>query len=151
MTEKHIFIGLGGSGVNTVATVKYKIYETLVATSHKSRLDQLKADYRFLFVDTDNNDVLGANKEYGSRFENGREIFINPVNELLDLGPQNPRRIMDEARKTVNYQVSKRLIEACTEEGMPGFPTRPCGMGPALSGCRAGLPLPTWRMSLFPN
>lgn len=115
MAEKHIFIGLGGSGVNTVATVKYKIYEKLTATSHKSRLDLLNDDYRFLFVDTDSADILSNNERYRDRYEYGKVDFIDPSNELVNLGDQNPKRIYEESEKGKNIQINKRILEACDE------------------------------------
>lgn len=115
MAEKHIFIGLGGSGVNTVTTVKYKIYEKLAATSHKSRLDLLNDDYRFLFVDTDSNDILSNNERYRNRYEYGKVDFIDPANELINLGDQNPKLIYEESLKEKEFQINKRILEACDE------------------------------------
>ena len=57
MAEKHIFIGLGGSGVNTVSLIKYKVYERTKGTEMKSRLQVMNETYRFIFVDTDDRDV----------------------------------------------------------------------------------------------
>ena len=115
MAEKHIFIGLGGSGVNTVTSVKYKIYEKLVATKYQSRLDLLNADYRFLFVDTDSNAIDANNKSYGVRFENGSVDFIDPNKELIDLGDQNPRQIYIEASKDKTTRMNKHILEACDD------------------------------------
>ena len=63
MAEKHIFIGLGGSGVNTVSLIKYKVYERTKATEMKSRLQVMNDTYRFIFVDTDSRDIENKNKE----------------------------------------------------------------------------------------
>ena len=115
MAEKHIFIGLGGSGVNTVATVKYKIYEKLAATAQNSRLDLLNADYRFLFVDTDAEAIIRNNNYYSTRYENGKVDFIDPENELIDLGNQNPKQIYIEASKNKNIRMNKRIVEACDD------------------------------------
>lgn len=125
MAEKHIFIGLGGSGVNTVTTVKYKIYEKLVATSHKSRLDLLNDDYRFLFVDTDYNDINRNNEKYRDRYEYGKVDFIDPVNEWVNLGDRNPRQIYLEAEKEKNVQLNKRILEACDEKIAARIPNNP--------------------------
>ena len=113
MAEKHIFIGLGGAGVNTVTTIKYKIYEKLIATRHKSRIDQLNDDYRFLFIDTDSRDINANNEKYRDRYEYGKVDFIDPANELIDLGDQNPKQIYEEALKEKNIQINKRVLEAC--------------------------------------
>ena len=64
MAEKHIFIGLGGSGVNTVSLLKYKVYERTKGTEMKSRLQVMNETYRFLFVDTDRRDIADANEKY---------------------------------------------------------------------------------------
>jgi hypothetical protein len=113
MAEKHVFIGLGGSGVNTVTKVKYKIYEKLVATEYKSRLSLLNDTYRFLFVDTDTKDINSNNDEYRDRYEHGKVDFIDPQKELIDLGDQNPKLIYEEARKAPNIRMNKRILEAC--------------------------------------
>jgi hypothetical protein len=114
MAEKHIFIGLGGSGVRTVSTLKYKIYANLEETRSESRLDQLNAKYRFIFVDTDNNDIDKANKNYENQFENGETELINAKSELLDLGNENPSTIFESFKRRPEYQINKRIVEACT-------------------------------------
>ncbi|MDR3194440.1 MAG: tubulin-like doman-containing protein [Tannerella sp.] len=113
--EKHIFIGIGGSGVNTVTKVKYKIYEKLTATAHKSRLELLNGKYRFLFVDTDAKDIKSNNEEYRNRYEHGKVDFIDPGNELVNLGDQNPKAIYREARKEPRFQLNRRILEACDD------------------------------------
>lgn len=129
MAEKHIFIGLGGAGVNTVAQVKYKIYEKLIPTRHRSRLDQLKENYRFLFIDTDNKDVNDNNALYKDRFEHGTVNFINAANELVDLGDQNPRMIYDEARNNQNIRINKRIYEACDSKIAADLPNQDLRVG----------------------
>lgn len=116
MAEKHIFIGLGGSGVSTVSKVKYKIYEKIKPTSLQSRLDLLNHDYRFIFIDTDNKDINSANKEFASRFEGGKEKFINENKELVDLGLNNPKAIYREAKNNTNIRLLKRIVESCNDK-----------------------------------
>ena len=62
--DKHIFIGIGGSGCQTVSQIKEKVYEKRFkeATAAKSRLEQMNDSYRFLFLDTDQRDIDEANK-----------------------------------------------------------------------------------------
>ena len=96
MAEKHIFIGLGGSGVNTVSLIKYKVYERTKATEMKSRLQVMNDTYRFIFVDTDSRDIENKNKEYRNLYEGGKVDFINKV-ELLNLGDINPYISYQEA------------------------------------------------------
>lgn len=114
MAEKHIFIGLGGSGVNTVSQIKYKVYERTRGTEMKSRLQVMSETYRFLFVDTDSRDVAEANVNYRNLFEGGRIDFINDV-ELLNLGDINPYISYNEAKNAPDLKINRRIIEACPE------------------------------------
>ena len=54
MIDRNIFIGLGGSGLNTVANLKYKIYANQTSGVP---YDAMNDDYKFLFCDTDQADV----------------------------------------------------------------------------------------------
>ena len=62
--EKHIFIGLGGAGCQTVSKIKEKVYEKRFKneTAAKSRMQQMNDSYRFLFIDTDQRDIDEANR-----------------------------------------------------------------------------------------
>ncbi|GEM_PF-3847347 len=110
--DKHIFIGIGGAGVKTVAQIKYKVYEKLQPTSQKTRLELLDDKYRFLFVDTDNGDINESNNLYKSRFEDGKVSFISEKSELIDLGPHNPHRILRTARLSDEILIDKRIAES---------------------------------------
>ena len=112
MAEKHIFIGLGGSGVNTVSLIKYKVYERTKATEMKSRIQVMNETYRFIFVDTDSRDVKNANETYRHLYENGKVDFINDV-ELLNLGDINPYISYKEAARHPEEKINHRIIEAC--------------------------------------
>ncbi len=114
MADKHIFIGLGGTGVNVVSYLKYKIYGRTKATEMKSRIQVMNENYRFIFVDTDNRDVDHFNDLYKHVYEGGREQFINST-ELLDLGAQNPAAIWREANAKQVGRKSRRILEACNE------------------------------------
>ena len=114
MADKHIFIGLGGAGVNVVSLLKYKIYSRTSATALQSRLEVMGGDYRFMFVDTDKRDVERYNELYRSMYEGGRDKFINDA-ELVNLGDQNPRFIRNSANSTPERQLSRRTIEACPD------------------------------------
>ena len=61
MLERNIFIGLGGSGVNTVANLKYKIYANL---DKEHAYEILNENYKFLFIDTDQADVNKLNNYF---------------------------------------------------------------------------------------
>jgi hypothetical protein len=115
MAEKHIFIGLGGSGVNTVALIKYKIYERIQATSMQSRRQIMDLTYRFMFVDTDSEDVNKNNNKYRSLYEGGTVDFIDPLNELVNLGDLNPYIIYREAKQDADDKINRRIVEACPD------------------------------------
>lgn len=112
MAEKHIFIGLGGSGVNTVSLIKYKVYERTKGTEMKSRFQVMNETYRFLFVDTDSRDIAAANKTYRNLYEGGKIDFINK-HDLLDLGDINPYISYNEAKLRPDLRINRRIVEAC--------------------------------------
>ena len=113
MAEKHIFIGLGGSGVNTASLIKYKVYERTQGTEMKSRIEVMNSTYRFLFVDTDSRDVSNANDKYRNLYESGKVDFINKEAELLNLGDTNPYTSYNEAKLCPDLKINRRIIEAC--------------------------------------
>ena len=128
MAQKHIFIGLGGSGVNTVSMIKYKIYERAKATEMKSRLQVMNETYRFIFVDTDGRDVATANKNYRNLYEGGKIDFINKV-ELLDLGDINPYVSYNEAKLSPELRVNRRITEACPQAVAESMDNRDLSFG----------------------
>lgn len=112
MRERNIFIGLGGSGVNTVASLKYKIYSNI---QDEHPLERMEEDYRFLFCDTDQADVLRKNEYYKSKFEGGRKLFIDPENDLINLGSVNPFAVYEEARSKApdrRTDIDNAILEA---------------------------------------
>lgn len=116
MPERNIFIGLGGSGVSTVAALKYKIYAN---TPGENPYETLNMNYKFLFVDTDQADVSKQNAYYKSKFEGGRRLFIDPNNELINLGTVNPNAVYEEAsaKPAANRaSIDNAVLEACTDE-----------------------------------
>lgn len=112
---KHIFIGLGGSGVNTVAPIKYKVYERTQPPVGKSRLEIMAKDYRFMFVDTDDNAVKTNNIKYRELFENGRMPLLEANRELVDMGILNPSEVYRNA-KNGSSLIDKRICESCDDE-----------------------------------
>ena len=114
MAEKHIFIGLGGSGVETVSLIKYKIYERTKGTEMKSRLQVMNENYRFLFIDTDSRDVKAANARYRNVYEGGKMDFISDV-DLLNLGDINPYIAYNEAKLHPELRINRRILEACPQ------------------------------------
>ncbi|MBO4568655.1 MAG: hypothetical protein J5674_01520, partial [Candidatus Methanomethylophilaceae archaeon] len=128
MADKHIFIGLGGSGVNTVSRIKFKIYERTRATEMKSRRQVMDETYRFMFMDTDSRDVVNANRLYRSQYEGGREEFISR-NELVNLGDMNPASIYQEACGAPELMINRRITEGCPERVVQSMEYRNLSFG----------------------
>ena len=128
MAEKHIFIGLGGSGVNTVSLIKYKVYERTKKTEMKSRLQVMNETYRFIFVDTDSRDVRKANDAYRNLYEDGKIDFINKT-ELINLGDINPYISFNEARLNPELRINRRITEACPAEVAESMDNRDLSFG----------------------
>ena len=112
MADKHIFIGLGGSGVKTVSLIKFKIYQRVKPTELKSSKQVMDENYRFIFMDTDSRDVRAANEQYRTRFEDGKEEFIGS-RELVNLGDINPFAVFREAQDHPEFMINRRITEAC--------------------------------------
>lgn len=134
--EKHIFIGLGGSGCQTVAQIKEKVYEKRFdkKTATKSRLQAMNDSYRFLFIDTDQRDIDEANKRNRATFEDGKVPFISPQTDLINLGRANPSAIYYEAKQDQNKEdrnalINKRILEACSPELATKIPDQPLAFG----------------------
>lgn len=129
--EKHIFIGIGGSGCQTVSQIKEKVYEKRfqVATATKSRFEAMSDNYRFLFLDTDQRDIDEANKRNRATFEQGKVPFINPQTDLINLGRANPNAIYYEAKQDPNVLMNKRILEACSLELASKIPDQPLAFG----------------------
>lgn len=129
--KKHIFIGLGGSGCQTVAQIKEKVYEKKFGETPqtKSRLDAMNENYRFIFVDTDSRDIDEANKRNRTSFEYGRVPFIAPNTDLVNLGKGNPQAIWYEACQDADTLINKRILEACSPELAAKIPDQPLAFG----------------------
>ena len=129
--DKHIFIGIGGSGCQTVSQIKEKVYEKRFkeATAAKSRLQQMNDSYRFLFIDTDQRDIDEANKRNRDSFEKGKVPFISPQTDLINLGRANPQAIYYEAKNDPTTLINKRIVEACSRELAAKIPDQPLSFG----------------------
>jgi len=129
--EKHIFIGIGGSGCQTVSQIKSKVYEKRFkeATAAKTRLQAMNDSYRFLFIDTDQRDIDEANKRNRESFEQGKVPFISPQTDLVNLGRANPQAIYYEAKQDPNTLINKRILEACSPELSVKIPDQPLAFG----------------------
>lgn len=129
--EKHIFIGLGGSGCQTVSQIKEKVYANRYPThtATKSRYEAMNETYRFLFLDTDQRDIDQANNNNRKSFEDGRIPFINPQSDLVNLGQANPQAIYYEATQDQETLINKRILEACSPELAVKIPDQPLSFG----------------------
>ena len=129
--RKHIFIGLGGSGCQTIAQIKEKVYAKRfpTGTATKSRLQAMNDDYRFLFIDTDSRDIEEANKRNRDSFEYGKVPFISPQTDLVNLGRANPQSIYYEAQQDPDTLINKRILEACSKELSVKIPDQPLAFG----------------------
>jgi len=96
--NKHIFIGLGGSGINTLAKVKFKIYKSIQPDNGRQPLEIMNDDHRFIFVDTDMNDVNKNNKQYETSYVPNTKL-IDSDTEFIDIGQYNPKSIYFNAVK----------------------------------------------------
>ena len=126
---KHIFIGLGGAGVNTVAYIKKKVYDKTSARGSRSRLTVMNEKYRFLFFDTDQRDIDKHNRNNRDTFENGITPFINPMTDLISLSKGNPHAIYEEAKANDRPLINKRILEACSEDVAAKIPDQPLKFG----------------------
>lgn len=126
---KHIFIGLGGAGVNTVAYIKKKVYDKTSSRGSRSRLTVMNEKYRFLFFDTDQRDIDKHNRNNRDTFENGITPFINPVTDLISLSKGNPHAIYEEAKANDRPLINKRILEACSEDVAAKIPDQPLKFG----------------------
>ena len=130
--SKHIFIGIGGSGCQTVSQIKEKVYEKRYpnAENGKSRLEAMNDTYRFIFLDTDQRDIDEANRRNRNSFEHGRVPFINPQTDLVNLGRANPLAIYYEAKHDkTDTLINKRILEACSPELAAKIPDQPLAFG----------------------
>lgn len=129
--EKHIFIGLGGAGCQTVSKIKEKVYEKRFKneTAAKSRMQQMNDSYRFLFIDTDQRDIDEANRRNRESFEKGRVPFISTQSDLINLGQANPQAIYYEAKSAPDVLINKRILEGCSREVAAKIPDQPLAFG----------------------
>ena len=126
---KHIFIGCGGAGVNTISLIKKKVYDSQNSTASKSKLAAMNEKYRFLFFDTDQRDIDKYNRMYRDTFENGMVPFINPQTDLISLSKGNPHAIYVEAKNNPTPMINQRILEACSDELAAKIPDQPLKFG----------------------
>jgi hypothetical protein len=108
--EKSIFIGLGGSGVDTLAKIKYKIYKSIKSPQGDNRPHHeiINDDHRFLFIDTDRRDVNSNNSFYEGLYANNVVPLISD-DEFIDIGAFNPKAIIENV---IREKSNSKLLEA---------------------------------------
>ena len=85
-----IFIGIGGSGVKSLARLKAKIYETY---PDKKEFNNQNS---FIFIDTDINDIAKIQSDSDlTRMYGGRQII--DLNEFIPIGSTNPYNVRQNA------------------------------------------------------
>ena len=85
-----IFIGIGGSGVKSLARLKAKIYE-----SYPNK-EQFSKENSFIFIDTDINDISKIQSDSNlTRMYGGRQII--DLNEFIQIGSTNPYNVRQNA------------------------------------------------------
>ncbi len=114
MATKHIFIGLGGSGVTTVANLKYKIYARTIAADNQTRLDSLNSTHRFFFIDTDDKAINEANTRHKKQFEEGRVRLIDDT-ERINLGDINPHAVYSTAVNEQDSEENQTITASCSQ------------------------------------
>jgi len=85
-----IFIGIGGSGVKSLARLKAKIYE-----SYQDK-ELFTRENSFIFIDTDLNDIGTIQSDPNlTRMYDGRQII--GLNEFIPIGSTNPYNVRQNA------------------------------------------------------
>lgn len=122
---KGVFIGLGGSGVNTVGHLRAKLLER-----HSGNETELAKDCRFLFIDTDDRAIRALNTTYKDRVAPGTS-FIRNNDQRVDLGDVNPLFVWRQARGagTRRDQDQERLLSWIDESGVQMLKDIPLRVG----------------------
>ena len=85
-----IFIGIGGSGVKSLARLKAKIYESYIDK------EQFNKENSFIFIDTDINDIGKIQSDPNlTRMYDGRQII--GLNEFIPIGATIPFNVRENA------------------------------------------------------
>ena len=114
---KGIFIGIGGTGVTTVARLKALLYQRAYGSS-KADLD---ADCTFIFYDTDSRAKDGACNDVELRKMMGAYPVIDEANEYIDAGTTAPYSMYQIAKNApLSDEVSQRMLEWAIDPDVRG-------------------------------
>ena len=114
---KGIFIGIGGTGVTTVARLKALLFQR----AYGSSMAAMNADCTFIFYDTDSGAKDGACKDEELRKMMGANPVIDEANEYIDAGTTAPYSMYREAKNApLSDVVSQRMLEWAIDPDVPG-------------------------------
>jgi len=115
-SKQGIFIGIGGTGVNTVAQIKAKLLNDPL---YNGNLNNMLKDNHFIFLDTDEKTLgeINGNSDLVKLFKGQSPIDIG--SEFKNLGATKPYMIYTTA-KTSYDENSKRLMEWVIDPSISG-------------------------------
>ena len=114
---KGIFIGIGGTGVTTVARLKALLFQRAY-DSDKAAMD---ADCTFIFYDTDFRSRDKAMVDVELQRMMGSYPVIDMGTEYIDAGPTAPYNMFMNARNSSASDVnSKRMMEWAIDPNVQG-------------------------------
>jgi hypothetical protein len=89
-----LFIGIGGSGVKSLARLKANMYQL-----YKNAGDTRFSEHKFIFIDTDRNDInsLNDNRDLIKKLDENKPIDIKK-GEFVDIG----RTVPNDVRESLN-------------------------------------------------
>ena len=113
---KGIFIGIGGTGVTTVARLKALLFQRAYS-SNKAAMD---ADCTFVFYDTDGGAKDKALADIELQRMMGQYPVIDLAPEFIDAGPTAPYNLYQYAKNApMSDKVSQRMLEWAIDPDVP--------------------------------
>ena len=121
---KGLFIGLGGTGVKTVAQLKAFLFQK----AYGSDKEAMDADCSFIFYDTDEATRNDVQRDVHLQRTMGDYPIIGQE-EYIDAGPVNPCRMYENARfAPEGDEVSRRILSISADDASY-FPNRQLNEG----------------------
>ena len=109
---KGIFIGLGGTGIKTVARLKALLFQR----AYNSDKEALDADCTFIFYDTDSGAKDNAMNDVELQRMMGQYPVIDQGIEYVDAGPTVPLNLYENAKNSdPSDEISQRVLEWAIE------------------------------------
>jgi len=110
-----IFIGIGGSGIKSLARLKFKMYEKYKLEGKLNDPQEGFDQHKFIFIDTSIKDKQDINNEFRSQMDNN-ELIGREGSEFFILGNTVPKNIVNE-----KYNEVKKWLP---ENGQPTVTNR---------------------------